>query len=65
MKLIDTAEWHQIDHCTWSKGDFLIIHRMDGLYMLTMPGGDAWMDSSLSDIETVKKWADRIVAKWY
>lgn len=65
MKVINTAEWRQIDHCTWSKHDFLIIHRMDGYYMLTIPGGDAWMDTSLHDIESVKKWADKILKEWY
>ena len=64
MKVIDTADWKQIDHCTWSKSDYLIIHRMDGYYMLTVPGGDAWMDTSLTDIDAVKKWANGIIEKW-
>ena len=53
--------WHQIDHCTWSKSDFLIIKRMDGFYMLTMPDGNAWMDTSLKNIDDVIKWADGII----
>lgn len=59
------GQWLQVDHCTWSRGDFSIIRRMDGYYMLVLPGSDAWMDTSIYTIDNAIKWVDHIIDQHY
>ena len=59
------GQWLQVDHCTLSRGCYLIVRRMDGYYMLTCPGNDSWMDTTIHTFSDAVSWAERIIDAHY